>query len=283
MSKQPTLPRLNPISIEKVLKELTDFYGGFNQVRSVVLSGSLANEKFDTYSDLDVYVYTDRPIQESARLQFTELRSENSEIGNTTWELTDEWNESDTGIHIDVMYRSPDWAEAVLNEVAVDHRASLGYTTCIWHNVMSSIVLYDRRQWFSNLQARVNIPYPRRLAQNIISKNLPLLIDTASNFTHQAIVAAKRNDHIAIQHRCTAFFASYFDVLFAANSVLHPGEKRVLQYAEQLPHKPKNLTSKVSRLLSSQVTDSAYLESALRALANELKEITYDANFTAHQ
>ena len=36
-----------------------------------------------------------------------------------------------------------------------------------------------------------------------------------------------------MNHRSSEFFASYFDLLFALNEQLHPGEKRMLSYAKK--------------------------------------------------
>ena len=42
----------------------------------------------------------------------------------------------------------------------------------------------------------------------------------------------ERNDVNSVNHREAAFIASYFDIIFALNEQLHPGEKRLIQFAK---------------------------------------------------
>ena len=56
--------------------------------------------------------------------------------------------------------------------------------------------------------------------------------------------AVNREDFVSVNHRTSAFLASYFDVIFAFNRVLHPGEKKLvefaLSYCQILPENFKN-------------------------------------------
>lgn len=62
-----------------------------------------------------------------------------------------------------------------------------------------------------------------------MAKNHPLLRDTAFSYLHQLEAAVRRGDAVSVQHRSAALLSSYFDVLFAANRVPHPGEKRLVE------------------------------------------------------
>jgi hypothetical protein len=45
---------------------------------------------------------------------------------------------------------------------------------------------------------------------------------------------------INLNHRTTAWIASYADILFAVNRRYHPGEKRLLTYMADLPSRPED-------------------------------------------
>jgi hypothetical protein len=47
--------------------------------------------------------------------------------------------------------------------------------------------------------------------------------------------ALDRHDLVSVNHRVAAWLASYFDIVFAINRVLHPGEKRLLECGSRVP------------------------------------------------
>ncbi len=54
-----------------------------------------------------------------------------------------------------------------------------------------------------------------------------------ASYYEQIKKALTRNDFVSVNHRISAFLASYFDVIFALNETLHPGEKRLMNYAKE--------------------------------------------------
>ena len=111
--------------------------------------------------------------------------------------------------------------------------ASVGYSTCFWGNVLHSRLLYDPEGWFASLQKFAGSPYPEGLREAIVQKNHPVLRRNISSFYSQIRKAIDRSDSLSIHHRITAFLASWFDILFAVNRIPHPGEKRLVAFAEK--------------------------------------------------
>lgn len=120
------------------------------------------------------------------------------------------------------------------------------------------------------MQDSVSGDYPKELQQNIIAKNLPLLnFKLVASFVEQVEKAIKREDLISVNHRISAFLASYFDVLFAKNKILHCGEKRLKNYAlNNCKLLPKNFKNDINDLFTKENKVTI-----LKSLANNLKEI----------
>lgn len=214
-------------------KEVAEFYSAFPAVETVALSGSQTHGEGDILSDIDLYVYTKQEIPIDARSSMIQKRSHRAEINNRFWEPGDEWIEIDQETSVDVMFRTPEWIEEQLDRVLRRHVASIGYSTCFWHNVLTSQVLYDRNGWFEALQQDAGQPYPEPLRVAIVKKNHPILRNNISSYLHQIERAVKRKDPVSVNHRTACLLASYFDILFAINRTPHPGEKRLLTFAEQ--------------------------------------------------
>lgn len=207
-------------------------YAELPQVEAVALAGSQTSGVADANSDIDLYVYVNAELPLAARAAIAQARARHAEVGNQFWEPGDEWVDAETGIQVDVMFRSCAWIEEQLERVLVRHEASVGYSTCFWHNVISSRALFDRNAWFQNLQDQAARPFPEALRRAIIAKNFPILRQTLSSYHHQIERAASRNDEVSVNHRVAALLASYFDILFAVNRLPHPGEKRLVAFAE---------------------------------------------------
>jgi hypothetical protein len=213
-------------------RELARRFQEFPTVEAVAWGGSQAAAGGDRLSDIDLYVYTTAVIPLAAREALVaELRSSRADLNLHLWDLGDEWYDADTGLEVDVMYWEPAWIESQLDRVWRQYQASLGYTTCFWYTIDHSQALYDRRGWFADLQRQSEQPYPETLRQAIIAKNHAALRRVIPSYAHQIEKACQRNDLVSLNHRVAALLASYFDVIFALNRVLHPGEKRLIERA----------------------------------------------------
>ncbi|MBW4448943.1 MAG: DUF4037 domain-containing protein [Spirirestis rafaelensis WJT71-NPBG6] len=246
------------------------------QVVAVALSGSQTSDISDDLSDLDFYVYVSAEIPVEIRCDIAKKFSDRLEINNQFWEPGDEWIDKNYGIGIDIMYRSPAWIEEQLNSVLVKHQASVGYSTCFWWNVLKSKPLYDTDNWFRQLRVTATQPYPEALRQAIIAKNYPILRNNISAYTHQIESATRRNDLVSINHRIAALIASYFDIIFAVNYLPHPGEKRLVQFANKFCDKlPKNMEQDITSLIISlaAIENKQYILEKTNALIDSLDEL----------
>lgn len=217
-------------SVERLTARLAAAYAAHPGVEAVVFAGSRTGGRLDEASDVDLYVYLagELPVAERARIAED---GERVEIDNRFWETGDEWIDGATGTGVDVMFRDPRWIEGELERVLDRHEASLGYTTCLWFNVVTSRALFDRDGWFAGVQRRAARPYPEELARAIVAKNRPVLRGIHGSYLNQLKRAVARHDRVSVNHRTAALLASCFDILFALNRRPHPGEKRLLEHA----------------------------------------------------
>lgn len=227
-------------------------FSNLPQVVAVVLAGSQTSSAADSFSDLDIYVYTHLQIPTDFRANLAKEFANQIEINNQFWEPGDEFIDIKSGRGVDIMYRSPAWMETQLNNVLVKYQASIGYSTSFWWNILHSHLLYSRDPWFEQLQLKAKQPYPEQLRQAIVAKNYPILRSNISSYFHQIEIAISRNDVVAINHRLAALIASYFDIIFAVNYVPHPGEKRLIQFANKLCKKlPLDMEKNINSLFDS--------------------------------
>lgn len=253
-----------------IVEQIVEEFKKNELVKTIALAGSLGANSSDEMSDYDLYIYSNKPIEVEFREQIAKKFSDKFEINNQFFETGDEWILHDNNKVVDIMYRKPSDIEGNVNWIWKNNNACVGYTTCFIFNIKNSKILYDKDGWYKNLQESVSGEYPDKLQQNIIAKNLPLLnFKLVASFVEQAEKAIKRDDLISVNHRISAFLASYFDVLFAKNKVLHCGEKRLKNYAiKTCKLLPKNFEKDINDLFTKE--DKV---SILKSLANNLKDI----------
>lgn len=224
---------MEPGSVPEPVRRIAERLGDLPEVSAIAVGGSNAAGNADERSDVDIYVYGPEPPPLAIRTELARAYDPAPELDNREFGPGDEWEDAATGLAIDLIYWTPDWIEGQLTRNVDEFLPSVGYSTSFWRTVAHSVPLVDRSGWFAALQAKAHRPYPEPLRCAIIDLNYPLLRDARSSFLHQIERAIGRDDAVSVQHRLTALLVSYFDVLFAFNRVLHPGEKRLLAIARR--------------------------------------------------
>lgn len=210
------------------------------EVEAILLGGSRANgESADKDSDWDLYVFVTADVPVDARQGLLGPLTTRLELGNQFWETEDN-GELNDGTAFDLVYRNLDAFTDAVARVVEGFQASTGYTTCLWANLSSSHILFDRLGRAAAAQARFQVAYPRALQEAVVAKNWPLVGHGIPNYRDQVAKALKRGDWVAAQHRLSAYLASVFDLVFAANGRPHPGEKRLAAASAQLPSLPSD-------------------------------------------
>ena len=118
------------------------------------------------------------------------------------------------------------------------------------------------------------------LRQNIVALNHPVLRSIIPAYANQIEKAVRRGDLVSINHRLAALLASYFDILFAVNRQLHPGEKRQVEFAlKNCPLLPYNMESDLDSLLLLTTADIADLPARLARLLDHLDQLLEQDGF----
>ena len=245
--------------------------GNLSQVEAIALGGSRATGRNDEKSDYDVYVYITGSVDENVRKNILEKYCKYMEIGNSFWELEDDVTLND-GIDMDIIYRNMQDFENMVSSVVVDGVSWNGYTTCMWHNLITSKIVLDKHGKLNAMQEKYRIPYPKKLKENIISNNLKLLNGMLPSFDMQIKKAEKRGDLVSVNHRVTEFLASYFDIIFALNEIPHPGEKRMQSIcSKECKILPNHFDENLSRLFEGMFRKS--ISDVINDIIIEIKAI----------
>lgn len=268
--------------MEKYDSSFNEFVKEFSEhelVDAILLSGSRTTGDYDVSSDYDIYIYSNKEIPIGFRNSIAKKYFSHYELNNTTWETEDQGYFKDTNIQIDIVYRNLTWIEETIKSVIIDHQASTGYTTCFLANLIEADILYDVNGEMLKLKNKYDIDYPDELVRSIIDKNFPLLNRIIPAYTHQIEKALKRNDFISVNHRVSAFLESYFDILYAINRKLHPGEKKLLKItSEKLTHLPEDMYGDITELFNHSFSCGYDIVGKLNEITNNLEKLLKQLN-----
>lgn len=244
-----------------------------NEIDAIALGGSRAGLNYDENSDYDVYIYCTKILDENKRRKILSEYCSYMEIGNHFWELEDNCILK-SGIDIDLIYRNLDEHTKELINVVEKFIPYNGYTTCMWHNMNNSKIIYDRNGNLANVQTRFKKKYPLELKTNIIENNIKLLHNSIPSYNHQISKAVYREDKVNIGNRITAFMDSYFDIIFALNELTHPGEKRLVKICkEQCKILPKNFETNIDKVFKDLSINTNNINNDIIEIIEELEKV----------
>ena len=237
--------------MDETLKALIEEYKRFPQVSAISVGGSRCAATADDASDIDLEVFVSAPVPVAERLEIIKKYSSKYEVGGEYFGFGDEFYVDAMKRDADVLYAERERMENIVENVWEKHIPANGYTTCFLFTLKNCFPVYDRDGWLAGIKKRLDTPYPKELKRNVIKRNLMLLKDKPfASYYNQIEKALGRDDFNSVNHRTAAFMASYFDIIFANNEMLHPGEKKLVKYAlEHCKILPKDFSENITRLI----------------------------------
>ena len=255
-----------------MINAIINEYKALSQVKAIAVGGSSSVKTSDEMSDIDTYIFVEHDIPISDREKLVKKYSSKYEIGGEYFGSGDEFYVDKMKQQLDVMYWNSYWFEETVKNVWEKHYPSNGYTTCFLYTLKNFDIKYDKTGWLKNLQDKLKTPYPQELQNNIIKRNMMLMKDKPfASYYEQIEKAIKRGDENSVNHRISAFMASYFDVIFAKNKLLHPGEKRLVSFAlNNCKLLPENFEKNIDELFKEPNTKKLEI---LDIMAENLRKI----------
>ncbi|MFL0253193.1 DUF4037 domain-containing protein [Clostridium neuense] len=263
--------KINNLEMDNDIIKMLDEFTKIETVEGIMLAGSRSVKTNDKFSDYDIYIYVDEEIPVTKRKGIIDKYCSYMELNNHFWEIEDDGILKSNDVPVEIIYRKLAWINDSLSRTVVKCEADTGYTTCFWCNIMSSIILYDRAGKLNKLQDKYKVPYPIKLKENILKKNYPLLKQQMPAYYYQIEKALKRNDFISVNHRTAALFASYFDIIFAVNEMLHPGEKKLIKIIKDKGlNVPQDMELNVNNILRFSAEGDSKILKEIDLLINNL-------------
>ncbi len=256
-----------------MIRQLAEALKPLTEIAAVVMGGSRGAGNEDAFSDTDLYVYCSQPIPESRRELLAPL-VEKGEYGNDYWEYEDNLLLKN-GEKVDIIYRNIERLKGYLSRLQKYPHQSAGYSTCFWHNILHGEILWERNGAFTELRNSLPGEYSDELRRVIVQRSWHLIAGSMVSYSAQIRTAAKRGDVVSLQHRVTGLLSSSFDLLFALNRQLHPGEKKLLLLCRRdCPLCPADWEERVMAVIRAVPTgEEEPVMQAVEALTGSLRDL----------
>ncbi|MDE7247041.1 MAG: DUF4037 domain-containing protein [Lachnospiraceae bacterium] len=255
-----------------MVQDIFNEFAKFSQVRAMAVGGSRAVKRNDEFSDYDVYVYLTETIPSRERLNVLEPYCNSIVLDNHYREHEDVCIMEDR-TELNIVYRELDTFLEGIARVAEQHEPLDGCTTGMWNSLLTGRIAYDKGGYLAAAKEKYSMPYPKQLKDNIISHHMNLIKYGIPSFMAQMEKAMKRKDMININQCAQRFLDSYFDIIFALNEKMHPGEKRLIQVClEECKILPANFEINIRLLLNSMFKDPA-ASAVMDLMVTELEKV----------
>lgn len=237
-------------------------------VIAIAQGGSVNAGLADASSDRDFHVYWEPPLAPAAEraVRLAALADPGCVWpgeGMTSWLLEDHF--AVAGQLIELIYIRVADVAAEVEAAYRDGFAEEGFTTgrlfCFAHDR----IVHDPAGSLGAQQSRLTASYPETLRRAILRRQCTRL----ALYIGQLRTGQQRGDLLYAQQIRTKLQNVYFDLLFAVNRFYHPGEKRLLIYAERCPLRPPDSTARWERV-ARLPADAPELAERLGTLAAEL-------------
>jgi Domain of unknown function (DUF4037) len=257
--------------MEPIVRSIAREVGRLDGLVAFAVGGSSTRQVAgtDAASDIDLYVFVQRPLEREAREALIAALgvSERQDLGVDYWGASDQWVDPGSGRHIDLMYFEAPWMRQEIEGVLDQHRVRLGYTTSFCYTMAHATSILDPHGWLAKMRSKCREPYPEVLREKIIAANHRAIRGILSSYEAQIRKAAARGDLVSLNHRVAALVASYFDILFAVNRQLHPGEKRLIALAKDLcPRRPEGMEGGLTAVLTAAASAAEVMRPVTRLL-----------------
>ena len=173
------------MGMNMIVYQIVNEFKKLEDITSIVLAGSGATGRKDNYSDIDIDIITLKEIPANERKSIIKKFSDIMEIDNNFWGTSDEFIMRNSSIQVDIAYFDFKWLKEKLVSLLEKNEATIGYSTCFWHNVINAMIIYDKDGEFESFQKKYTIEYPLQLKKNIISMNYPILKKNLSSYYNQ--------------------------------------------------------------------------------------------------
>jgi hypothetical protein len=277
--------KLNQEKYLKVAKKVAKYFSSLENVVTIVIGGSLARNFYDTYSDIEMYVYysIDIPSEESVRGIIRMLNSKLNRSKKIYW-YHKAWGyhtffEID-GIKIELGYRKVSEIEERMNlfmkrfslpqhgihDTPFGHYES-GVASCI----LSCVPIFTKAKsnWLAKIKERLQ-KYPVNLKKD----TLRYYYRDAKVITKIKIKnAVRRNDTLLFNACLSRVIRSINLCLFALNEVYYPGDKWNHKYISEFSILPKDYSNNMDYILSTGCISQENKKSIYKRLNKLVKDL----------